>query len=241
MPRSHRAPVWRAAASVDALPAPTRRGSCSEGPRSPLSRTVVLVCKREACLGDSSCRAKFGTALEPPSRFWLYRAVKEADDGSRTRDLELGKLALYQLSYVRVAGIPDSQAILGTSNAADRAGLSLTDKRRRPRSGSASWFSPHRGRLPRSAPASPPACVGPRAPSGGTRRTPRAVSRRLPAACRRRAAARPCAASPSPSSRAAARSRPSPPPSASSARSSRPAPGVRTSCSRLHALACHRG
>jgi hypothetical protein len=27
---------------------------------------------------------------------------KEADDGSRTRDLELGKLALYQLSYVRV-------------------------------------------------------------------------------------------------------------------------------------------
>jgi hypothetical protein len=26
----------------------------------------------------------------------------EADDGGRTRDLELGKLALYQLSYVRV-------------------------------------------------------------------------------------------------------------------------------------------
>jgi hypothetical protein len=25
----------------------------------------------------------------------------EADDGDRTRDLELGKLALYQLSYVR--------------------------------------------------------------------------------------------------------------------------------------------
>ncbi len=25
-----------------------------------------------------------------------------ADDGSRTRDLELGKLALYQLSYVRL-------------------------------------------------------------------------------------------------------------------------------------------
>lgn len=35
----------------------------------------------------------------------------EADDGSRTRDLELGKLALYQLSYVRVRaarpGAPD--------------------------------------------------------------------------------------------------------------------------------------
>ncbi len=27
--------------------------------------------------------------------------TREADDGSRTRDLELGKLALYQLSYVR--------------------------------------------------------------------------------------------------------------------------------------------
>ena len=26
---------------------------------------------------------------------------ERADDGSRTRDLELGKLALYQLSYVR--------------------------------------------------------------------------------------------------------------------------------------------
>jgi hypothetical protein len=31
----------------------------------------------------------------------LFR--RKADDGSRTRDLELGKLALYQLSYVRVA------------------------------------------------------------------------------------------------------------------------------------------
>jgi hypothetical protein len=31
----------------------------------------------------------------------------EADDGSRTRDLELGKLALYQLSYVRAG--PDSK------------------------------------------------------------------------------------------------------------------------------------
>src|SRR2546423_15702255 len=30
----------------------------------------------------------------------------QADDGSRTRDLELGKLALYQLSYVR------SQAVI---------------------------------------------------------------------------------------------------------------------------------
>jgi hypothetical protein len=28
--------------------------------------------------------------------------VHEADDGARTRDLKLGKLALYQLSYVRI-------------------------------------------------------------------------------------------------------------------------------------------
>jgi hypothetical protein len=28
--------------------------------------------------------------------------ARRADDGLRTRDLQLGKLALYQLSYVRV-------------------------------------------------------------------------------------------------------------------------------------------
>ena len=34
--------------------------------------------------------------------FALLRSCEgKADDGSRTRDLELGKLALYQLSYVR--------------------------------------------------------------------------------------------------------------------------------------------
>ena len=37
--------------------------------------------------------------------------VLEADDGSRTRDLELGKLALYQLSYVRMLKISYSRAI----------------------------------------------------------------------------------------------------------------------------------
>jgi hypothetical protein len=35
----------------------------------------------------------------------LMAATKRADDGLRTRDLQLGKLALYQLSYVRVGGI----------------------------------------------------------------------------------------------------------------------------------------
>ena len=31
----------------------------------------------------------------------LMEPLREADDGSRTRYLELGKLALYQVSYVR--------------------------------------------------------------------------------------------------------------------------------------------
>src|SRR4051794_40164105 len=40
-----------------------------------------------------------------PHYFSLYKWSLKADDGSRTRDLKLGKLALYQLSYVRLAGI----------------------------------------------------------------------------------------------------------------------------------------
>ena len=32
----------------------------------------------------------------------MLTSLKRADDGLRTRDLQLGKLALYQLSYVRV-------------------------------------------------------------------------------------------------------------------------------------------
>ncbi len=34
----------------------------------------------------------------------MLTATKRADDGLRTRDLQLGKLALYQLSYVRESG-----------------------------------------------------------------------------------------------------------------------------------------
>ena len=32
------------------------------------------------------------------------KLTERADDGLRTRDLQLGKLALYQLSYVRMRG-----------------------------------------------------------------------------------------------------------------------------------------
>ena len=34
----------------------------------------------------------------------VLKCYNRADDGLRTRDLQLGKLALYQLSYVRVGG-----------------------------------------------------------------------------------------------------------------------------------------
>jgi hypothetical protein len=34
----------------------------------------------------------------------FQRVLLRADDGSRTRDLRLGKPTLYQLSYVRVEG-----------------------------------------------------------------------------------------------------------------------------------------
>jgi hypothetical protein len=34
----------------------------------------------------------------------MLTAIERADDGLRTRDLQLGKLALYQLSYVRARG-----------------------------------------------------------------------------------------------------------------------------------------
>ncbi len=34
----------------------------------------------------------------------VIEETKRADDGLRTRDLQLGKLALYQLSYVRMDG-----------------------------------------------------------------------------------------------------------------------------------------
>jgi hypothetical protein len=33
-----------------------------------------------------------------------------ADDETRTRDIDLGKVALYQLSYIRTAGLPVSRA-----------------------------------------------------------------------------------------------------------------------------------
>ena len=36
---------------------------------------------------------------------------ERADDGLRTRDLQLGKLALYQLSYVRMSGYSSTERV----------------------------------------------------------------------------------------------------------------------------------
>ncbi len=49
----------------------------------------------------SHSRAKNWTGVERSPRRWLWNGEKEAADGGRTRDLKLGKLALYQLSYRR--------------------------------------------------------------------------------------------------------------------------------------------
>ncbi len=41
-----------------------------------------------------------------PAKWRGFRlALREADDGDRTRDPQLGKLMLYQLSYVRACSI----------------------------------------------------------------------------------------------------------------------------------------
>jgi hypothetical protein len=49
------------------------------------------------------------TDVERSPQIWLWDRETEADDGGRTRDLKLGKLALYQLSYVRACGDSSSE------------------------------------------------------------------------------------------------------------------------------------
>ena len=44
-----------------------------------------------------------GFAVPLGGQWWAHRGFLEADDGDRTRDPQLGKLMLYQLSYVRDA------------------------------------------------------------------------------------------------------------------------------------------
>jgi hypothetical protein len=77
-----------------------------------------------------------GPPGNPARRAAVSLGPPEADDGGRTRDLKLGKLALYQLSYVRVDGdLTDSalgraereeglaQEGIDAVGALDRAGL----------------------------------------------------------------------------------------------------------------------
>ena len=47
----------------------------------------------------------------PTAKAGMLTSYNRADDGLRTRDLQLGKLALYQLSYVRAreySNMPDA-------------------------------------------------------------------------------------------------------------------------------------
>ena len=69
-----------------------------------------------AIVGFAVCQEEFtrahlrelhedGLAPRAPlgGQWWAHRGFLEADDGDRTRDPQLGKLMLYQLSYVRDA------------------------------------------------------------------------------------------------------------------------------------------
>jgi hypothetical protein len=47
-------------------------------------------------------RRKSFARQDPTPDAYSLKPTNRADDGLRTRDLQLGKLALYQLSYVRV-------------------------------------------------------------------------------------------------------------------------------------------
>ncbi len=49
--------------------------------------------------------AAIGTEAVPGGEADILTSYERADDGLRTRDLQLGKLALYQLSYVRIRRI----------------------------------------------------------------------------------------------------------------------------------------
>ena len=39
---------------------------------------------------------------QPEDPEWIFESTKRADDEIRTRDIHLGKVVLYQLSYVRI-------------------------------------------------------------------------------------------------------------------------------------------
>ena len=50
-------------------------------------------------------RTRVPTTDEPDKLLSRFRDKRGAGDGVRTRDIQLGKLALYQLSYTRTVGL----------------------------------------------------------------------------------------------------------------------------------------
>ena len=58
---------------------------------------------RTGVTGFADPRLNHSATSPKPSR--ATKAALRAEDGARTRDLNLGKVALYQLSYFRVSGI----------------------------------------------------------------------------------------------------------------------------------------
>jgi hypothetical protein len=89
--RRRRAPP--AAASSDAECETSMRPKCDLDLRRTCRTSQIL-----ACSTSIEVRAKAADLRKVPAR--ACEAVK-ADDGSRTRDLRLGKPTLYRLSYVR--------------------------------------------------------------------------------------------------------------------------------------------
>ena len=64
--------------------------------------------------------------LGQPTVGWVCRDPLRADDEARTRDLNLGKVALYQLSYVRLPpgdGFPCSKCVRTLADALRRTNL----------------------------------------------------------------------------------------------------------------------
>jgi hypothetical protein len=105
-PRRPRGPSRGASAATAALssrrPVPRSRSSRSRAGRSGAS--AVRAARRAMWGSCHERRAEtFGRLMgvERDPRSAGFGSVTEADDGSRTRDLWLGKPTLYQLSYVR--------------------------------------------------------------------------------------------------------------------------------------------
>ena len=109
---SIRISTWKRSASTGGGHVSTRRTSSVEL-QAPLSTVNYHVTElaRSGLLelrGERQVRGAIEHFYSPVMRSahrgtegWRSQRRGQADDGSRTRDLELGKLALYQLSYVR--------------------------------------------------------------------------------------------------------------------------------------------